>query len=62
MPTLRRWTIRGALLSLAVLPLQSFQASPSTIQIHETLEPQQSTSTSGNLGLLLQTTFSLLDG
>ena len=62
MPTRRRWTIRGALLSLAVLPLQSFQAGPSTIHIHETLEPQQSTSTSGNLGLLLQTTFSLLDG
>ncbi|HEY4668024.1 MAG TPA: vWA domain-containing protein, partial [Anaerolineales bacterium] len=50
------------MLSLAVLPLQSFQAGPSTIHIHETLEPQQSTSTSGNLGLLLQTTFSLLDG
>ncbi len=62
MPTLRRWFIRGALVSIAVLPLQAVQSGPSTVHIHETLEPQQTTSASGNLGLSLQTTFSLLDG
>jgi len=57
MPTLRRWFTMGALLALA-----GFQSGPSSVHIHETLEPQQTTSTAGNLGLSLQTTFSLLDG
>jgi hypothetical protein len=51
-----------SLISLVAIPAMTVQTGSSSIHIHEILEPQQTTTTAGNLGLSLQTTFSLLDG